>query len=215
MYASLSQTFSGRPRRREGPATRPSRCGLLRHPGVSARGGGVGWRGPGAPHPPRRRRRPGAGEGSGERERAKEEGRGERGRGRAPRERARAAGRGLGRQAGQAADTRPSSARSPELTFQVAAGGGREPLLGFAAHQLQADLQHLGAPEASGSPRPGLPSAAGSGPARPARRPGPPRPGHAACPAAPRPRPLPVSAPDAPVNKGAPSPAPRGPPPPP
>lgn len=35
-----------------------------------------------------------------------------------------------------------SPAPGQGLTFQVAAGGRGEPLLGFAAHQLQADLQH-------------------------------------------------------------------------
>lgn len=42
---------------------------------------------------------------------------------------------------------RPAAPRPPPprpgLTFQVAAGGRGEPLLGLAAHQLQADLQHL------------------------------------------------------------------------
>lgn len=67
----------------------------------------------------------------------------------------RAGGRGRAGPAGERGAPSTPSRRRPRLpTFQVTAGGRREPLLGFAAHQLQADLQHGRAPAASGSTPP-------------------------------------------------------------
>lgn len=103
---------------------------------------------------------------------------------------------------------RPTPGTGPALTFQVTARGRREPLLGFTAHQLQADLQHFRVPDPRGPAPPdllrralGSPRPAGS-----ARPPGPPRPRHAAsppprAPAQGRGR-VSVSALDALVNKG-------------
>lgn len=55
---------------------------------------------------------------------------------------------------------RPTPGAAAALTFQVAAGGRRQPLLRFAAHQLQADLQHFRVPAAWGTAPPLLRRAA-------------------------------------------------------
>lgn len=94
-------------------------------------------------------------------------------------------GEGRGRAGGKAQEARrrPPRPLGPwaGLTFQVAAGGRGEPLLGLAAHQLQADLQHFRVPAPRG-PAPLL-SRGGSGSGSAGRsgsvrRPGPPRPRH-------------------------------------
>lgn len=123
-----------------------------------------------------------------EKEGASEEGKGGRGR-----ERARAGGRGLGRPGAGHAAAKPQARRRPPLTFQVTAGGRREPLLGFAAHQLQADFQHFRVPAASGP----APSAGSAARLRPGSRGWPRAPSRAPAappcrrPAAPRARPWP------------------------
>lgn len=101
--------------------------------------------------------RPGAVERKKEKEKNRERER--KGKGRSGREKrewegeegARAGGPGLGRPGrGSRGRLAPLPGPGPALTFQVAAGGRREPLLRFAAHQLQANLQHFRVPAASG-----------------------------------------------------------------
>lgn len=123
----------------------------------------------------------------------KKEGASEEGKGGRGRERARAGGRGLGRPGAGHAAAKPQARRRPPLTFQVTAGGRREPLLGFAAHQLQADFQHFRVPAASGP----APSAGSAARLRPGSRGWPRAPSRAPAappcrrPAAPRARPWP------------------------
>lgn len=176
-----------------GPATQPSWRGS---PGVRARGP--------EPHTlPLRPQRPGAvaGHRKSKRGRKGEKGKGKGGRGRGRRrggrERARARARAPPGKARPEAPRPPRPARSrlPALTFQVTTGGGREPLLGFAAHQLQADLQHFRVPAAWGPAPPGslrraLRSGAPRWPRAPSRAPAaPPRRLAAALRASPWPRP--------------------------
>lgn len=99
----------------------------------------------------------------------------------------------------------------PGFTFQIAAGGRREPLLGFAAHQLQADLQHGPAATAK-APPPRAPSPAR--PRSPRSQPGPhpgPRPASRLPPRpvtkGPAPRPVRPLTPSRPRNGSTPSPA--------